>query len=263
MDPATFFGTRHKEIRPVVPTNADDSDHGLDYDDDVADPDFNPTTVSKNGFVSGESDDMGEDDLSIYAHEEGSASNQQNKPCTKKRRICTGNPVEVHPRIDLLNEPLSRERQWRKRDIDNLYPPETDYAKPDHLQTPYQYFSQFFTPEMISHIAQNTNLYSVQVLTKSIDTDDNEIQKFLAMLLFMGICHLPAVDDYWSVQLRYDLIADVMSVNRFKCLKRYIHFTDNNNEQNDEDKFWKVRPLSEMFRGQCRRVESSRFQSVD
>lgn len=33
--------------------------------------------------------------------------------------------------------------------------------------------------------------------------------------------------------------------------------------QNEEDKFWKVRPLFEMFREQCKKVEGSTFQSVD
>ncbi|KAK7058732.1 hypothetical protein SK128_014515 [Halocaridina rubra] len=114
MDPATFYRTRQETalwLQLMLRT-----DDGLDYDDDVADPD-NPTTVGTNEYGSDESDDIGEDDQNMPAHEEASASNQQpKKPCTKKLRICTGNIVVAQPSPDLPNEPLSQERQWRKRD---------------------------------------------------------------------------------------------------------------------------------------------------
>lgn len=261
MNTGSFYGTRQKELQPVIPDDAGESDDGLDYDDDVDDPDFNPQRHSNNEI---ESDDTDEEDQNRPAYEEQSAPTQQpEKPCAKRRGTKKENIVVVQPSPGDENETVSRERQWRKRDIDNVYPPETVFSKPDDLKTPYQYFSQFFTPEIVSHIAHHTNLYSVQELTNSIQTDDSEIQKFVAMLLYMGICHLPAVEDYWSVQLRYDLVADIMSAKRFKCLKRYLHFTDNYDVKNNEDKFCKVRPLFEMLREQCKKVESSSFQSVD
>ncbi|KAK3883334.1 hypothetical protein Pcinc_012370 [Petrolisthes cinctipes] len=74
-------------------------------------------------------------------------------------------------------------------------------------------------------------------LTRSINTNVGEIQKLLAVLLYMGICQLPAIGDYWSVRLRYPFVADVMSSERFKCLRRFIHFHDNYNKDNFDDKF--------------------------
>ena len=264
MDASVFYGTRQRDLQAVVPLNADDSDDGFDCDDDVADPDFILETANSNGFESDESNEAGENDQILLPNEEGDTSiSKPTTPCNKKRKKRVGNIDAVQPSPEIPDEPLSRERQWRKKDIDNFCPPETAYTKPDNIQTPYQYFSQFITPEMISHIAHNPNFYSVQVMTKSIDTDDEEIQKFLAILLYMGIYKLPADGDYWSMQLWYDLVADIMSCKRFKCLKRYIHFTDNNGEQNKEDKFWKIKPLFEMFREQCKNVESSTLQSVD
>jgi hypothetical protein len=56
---------------------------------------------------------------------------------------------------------------------------------------------------------------------------------------------------YWSSQdgLRMDLIADVMSYNRFTEIKRYIHFADNSNQPNTViDKYWwKVRPVLDIL----------------
>ena len=48
-----------------------------------------------------------------------------------------------------------------------------------------------------------------------MNTDDNEMQKFIAILLHLGICKLPAMDGYWSMELGYELVADVMSSKRF------------------------------------------------
>ena len=79
----------------------------------------------------------------------------------------------------------------------------------------------------------------------------------------MCLCDLPAMDDYWNVQMKYDLVANEMSSKRLKLLKRHIHFADNNSERQNEGKFWKVRPLFEMFRNQCKKDEGSSFQSVD
>lgn len=131
------------------------------------------------------------------------------------------------------------------------------------LLTPYQYFTQFFTPEMIYYIVEQTNWYSFQEQTRSINTDVGEMQKFLALLLYMRICQLPAIDDYWSVRLRYPLVADVMSSKRFQCIRRFIHFHDHFSKDNDDDKFEKVKPLFVMFREQCQKVEGSNYHSVD
>jgi hypothetical protein len=44
---------------------------------------------------------------------------------------------------------------------------------------------------------------------------------------------------YWSSEpgLRMDQIANVMSVNRFSEIKRYLHFTNNLNASNLNDRY--------------------------
>lgn len=118
MNTGAFYGTRHKDLHPVVPNNADDSDDGLDDEDDVEDPDYNSCTGGDNAT---ESDDSEDDDQNVPAHEEGNAPAQQpKKPCGKERRIGQENFVVMEPSHELPCEPLLRERQWRKRDIANL-----------------------------------------------------------------------------------------------------------------------------------------------
>ena len=58
---------------------------------------------------------------------------------------------------------------------------------PDELQTPKQQFDNFLKESLYKHIAEQTNLYSVQVTGSSIKTDENKIQQFIGILILMGI----------------------------------------------------------------------------
>lgn len=260
MNARSFYGKR-RDLVAVIPEDGDDSDDGLadDDDDDVNDPDF---TANIN---EDDSDDAVSD---LSNDDEQMPSGSTVEPCPKKRKVNTSQPklvpIEKNGTSTSHVSDPTRERLWRKRDIDNSYPLEKDFTVPDELSTPFQYFSRYFTPELVDLLVQQTNLYSVQETTRSICTTVGEIQKFLAVLLYMGICPLPAMDDYWSVHFRYPLVADIMSSKRFKCLKRYLHFVDNHDKKDTQnDKFHKVRPVFEMVRRQCKKTEGSNHQSVD
>ena len=52
------------------------------------------------------------------------------------------------------------------------------------------YFKQFFDDDLIKHIADQTNLYSVQCTGKSINVDENEIQQYFGILLLISVIKL-------------------------------------------------------------------------
>ena len=52
------------------------------------------------------------------------------------------------------------------------------------------YFKQFFDDDLIKHIADQTNLYSVQCTGKSINVDENEIQQYFGILLLIFVIKL-------------------------------------------------------------------------
>ena len=52
------------------------------------------------------------------------------------------------------------------------------------------YFKQFFDDDLIKHIADQTNLYSVQCTGKSINVDGNEIEQYFGILLLMNVIKL-------------------------------------------------------------------------
>uniref|UniRef100_A0A8D0A1K3 PiggyBac transposable element-derived protein domain-containing protein n=1 Tax=Sander lucioperca TaxID=283035 RepID=A0A8D0A1K3_SANLU len=126
-----------------------------------------------------------------------------------------------------------------------------------------EYFKRLFTDEMIQHIAHQTNLYSVQELGDLIKTNPGEIEDFLAMLLLMGVFDFPAMEDYWHPASRFNMIADIMPQKRFKQLRHYIHFNDNQQCDGSPDRFYKIRPLFEMLRKQCLLIPSTYKHSVD
>jgi len=80
----------------------------------------------------------------------------------------------------------------------------------------------------------------------------------------MGVVNLPAYTLYWSNELRYASIANVMSLKRFEFLKRSLHVVNNNTfNPDDGDKLFKIRPLLEAVRNECIKVEPEECQSVD
>ena len=52
------------------------------------------------------------------------------------------------------------------------------------------HFKQFFDDDLTKHIADQTNLYSVQSAGKSRNVDENEIEQCFGILLLMSVIKL-------------------------------------------------------------------------
>ncbi|CAH0718321.1 unnamed protein product, partial [Brenthis ino] len=124
-----------------------------------------------------------------------------------------------------------------------------------------EYFKLFFSDDIISLIVQQTNIYSTQTNGSSINITEDDIKDFLAILLFTGVVKMHAYTDYWSKILRYDKVADIMTLKKFQLLRRYIHFNDNFID--DDDRYHKVRPLLQKIRENCLKVEEESRFSID
>ena len=135
---------------------------------------------------------------------------------------------------------------------------------PATLPSPMEYFKMFFTENIMNIIVENTNLYSVQKCAKSIGTTTSEMATYIGMHVLMGVVNLPSYTNYWSTNLRYPPIADVMPRKRFELIRRYLHVVDNNDyDELTDDKLFKIRPLIEAVRDECVKVEPEEYQSVD
>lgn len=127
---------------------------------------------------------------------------------------------------------------------------------------PLDYFKLFFPDELFECIADNTNLYAEQFFdSPSYDelpvnsrfrkwqaTSPNEMKKYVALQIAMGICSKPEIAEYWDkFWLTNVRFGKVMSRNRFELLSSFIHFNDNSSQiprgQPGYDPLHKVRPL--------------------
>lgn len=66
----------------------------------------------------------------------------------------------------------------------------------DNLGTPLTYFPKYFPEEFWDDRAFHTNLYSVQVRGKSVQTDAKEMKIFVGTHIAIGILKLPRITLY-------------------------------------------------------------------
>ena len=143
------------------------------------------------------------------------------------------------------------------------------FVDEDSFESPIDYFKAFSDDGMIQLIADETNLYSVQcdVAKGSVGTTRIEIEWLLSVFLKMCIVQMPRYSMYWEVETRYTPIACLISRDRFKKLKSFLHFNDNSQApaKNDKayDKLYKIRPLLQMLRKNCLAVPSEEDNAVD
>lgn len=128
-------------------------------------------------------------------------------------------------------------------------------------KSPLDYFFDFFSADIIDIIIQNTNLYAVQRNLKSVNITREELLDFIAINLLMGVVKMPAYRDYWKKDLRYSLVADVMSLKRYEQIRQFLHFVDNS--QQNEDRYFKIRPILEGVRRNCLKIEEEHRYSID
>ncbi|XP_065820319.1 piggyBac transposable element-derived protein 3-like [Labrus bergylta] len=131
--------------------------------------------------------------------------------------------------------------------------------------TPYMYFKQFVTDEMLEETAEQTNLYSVQKEGKSVNTTAKEIEQVLGMYIHMGLVQMSSVRAYWEMETRLPAVCHVMSRDRFLKLLTVIHFQDNLSVSDDakKDKLWKLRPWLQKLREQFLYIPPEESHAVD
>nr|XP_008278366.1 PREDICTED: piggyBac transposable element-derived protein 3-like [Stegastes partitus] len=125
------------------------------------------------------------------------------------------------------------------------------------------YFAKFFDEDIFEAIAHQTNLYSCQLIGSSINTNVSEVKAFIGMKLILGVVKMPAVENSWATDTRYEKVADVMPLRRYKCLSRMLHFHDNLSSDTSEDRLLKLRPILDYMRNRFMEIESENQFSID
>lgn len=95
--------------------------------------------------------------------------------------------------------------------------------------------------------------YKIQVdLSINVTTEESD---FVVIEIMMDLVSMPSYLDYWSQKFRYTKVADLMT------LKRFINFV--NNEDVNDDRYFKIRPLCDIIRQGCLSVPQEQRFSID
>ena len=132
-------------------------------------------------------------------------------------------------------------------------------------QNPTEVFKHFVDDTLIDMIVDQTNLYARQYISKNRiskhsrvaawkETERDEMYRFFALSILMGLNQKPTIPDFWSKRSIYHnpLFHQTMSRNRYQLILRFLHFNDNtyyeiNNP--DRDRLYKVRPVLDYLVG--------------
>jgi hypothetical protein len=118
-------------------------------------------------------------------------------------------------------------------------------SKVSRNPSPIEYFMLFFTPELVSYIVDQSNLYRIQTnKTKLSPMTETDLYCLLGFLFYSSVAPLPNKRDYWSSSCRQPIITDVITRDRLLYLFSILHFHDNSVEKCKAEK---VEPILKYF----------------
>ncbi|CAH2005154.1 unnamed protein product [Acanthoscelides obtectus] len=109
-------------------------------------------------------------------------------------------------------------------------------------------FKYFFDDDLLEHIVYQSNLYCTQNRPhKALCLSVSELEQFIGVTIFMPVFDLHRTRSYWSNTSRIAQIADIMSRERYEEIRRFIHFNNNDNmpDRNDKErnKLYKIQAM--------------------
>lgn len=131
--------------------------------------------------------------------------------------------------------------------------------------TPMEVYKLFLNEDVLNLIVTETNRYAQSVISNSVlsrssrlhsweDTNIEEIEKFLGIIIWMGLNIRPKLSDYWSTDPLYEnIVSKQMTRNRFEILLRMLHFSDNS-IPNENDRLRKINPLLNLLQSTFQEV---------
>ena len=172
--------------------------------------------------------------------------------------------------MDESSRPNEKEAYRWRRGLKPLFPnvkAENDFKVDYSCDSAVEYFKLFLNDSMITHLVNETNRYSVETTGSSIQCTFSEMCSFISITILMGICKLPSYRLYWNPSYRFEPIAKLMGLTRFETIKKCFHVNDNANaiQRGNEgyDTFFKIRPLIDHIRENCKKIEPENRQAVD
>ncbi|XP_033911326.3 piggyBac transposable element-derived protein 2-like [Acipenser ruthenus] len=118
-------------------------------------------------------------------------------------------------------------------------------SRSDDIMSPLQYFKQFFSEDILEVIVGQSNLYAIQCnANKPLNLTTKELEQSLGIVVYMSLFGLPCTRMFWNKACRVSQVADTMILNRWETIKKSLHFSNNEERQEEnDDPLHKIRPL--------------------
>lgn len=257
----------NEDIVEILNQNDDDSEDGLDLDEDsITDPDYMVDIQEIDSFS--ENDDF--DGEELFADIEG--DNITPGPSlipTIQSILVEAGQVRGKPTTSRKSIPL-----WKQRNLilnEQQLRFTGNNTLPDDiigLDTPIQYFLYLFPVDIFDSVAEQTNMYVVQKdIGDPFRVTGVDIQQFIGVVYIMSLIKLPSVACHWSNKIGTPIIQEVMSLKQFEKIRQCIHFNDNEkcHARSDPrcDRLYKIRPIVYRLNQTFRKVPLEEFLSVD
>lgn len=167
---------------------------------------------------------------------------------SRKNRTKKNSPK---PKVCTKKKPEKKEYKWRrfpsnpkKTKLNRfIFNSNTGPAVPDDLKSPLEFFSLFFTDELIETIVTETNRYAEEKIILNIcdekilpssrlntwtEVTSDEIKVFFGIFIWMGLDKKPSMSRYWStLDLYASPVRKYISRNRFQSILAMLHVTNN------------------------------------
>lgn len=110
------------------------------------------------------------------------------------------------------------------------------------------YYFYLVNDDLYDHIKCQSTLYLKQTdINNLFNITNTELKQYVGICLFTSIVQIPNVRRYWSTDIGFTPIKIVMSIRRFKQIRRFIYFNDNTSTYHKDhklhDRLHKIRPL--------------------
>ncbi|XP_044732267.1 piggyBac transposable element-derived protein 4-like [Chrysoperla carnea] len=233
-------------------SNITDQEPSIFADDDVEDPDFDPDEISRSNIVTdGFGTDSPADNLS---------DNVINSPRPEtSRRRTAGEIMRLTPQE--IND-IDRENGWSQEILPLSRQPynSTPTLHIQGEQSVVSIYRRILTNEVLDLMVTQTNLYASQLkqnvnmsvhsrMTRWTDVTREEMMKFIALYMLMGIVKFPTFESYWKLDAIYyhPIFHNVnISYNRFSSILRCWHFVDNEAPRDRNERLYKIKPLLDL-----------------
>jgi adenylate cyclase len=111
-------------------------------------------------------------------------------------------------------------------------------------ESPLHYFKKMISTNMLENIIEQSNLYALQKnINKPLNMTPAELNQFIGSVLLMSIYGMPRTRSFSQKETRVAQIVDTISRNRWEEIKTKMHFNNNENMVNNNDKLYKIRPF--------------------